>query len=672
MFKGYKRFWNFEHILLILLAIGGLLLYIFLYEDVFPSGVIDFRYTKDEIIKNGESFLNKQGLDLDDYKKATVFGADNNASVYLSKNLNISGMNKLVTTGKVPIWRWELRWFKAGEKEEYRLNVTPRGKIVGFLKLLPEEEEGENLSQQQAKTFAINTLKELHPIDISQWELIEESSEKLPNRTDHHFVWENRNETFGPDGRMRIEVDVAGDKLSKFRWFLKIPENFVREYENQQSYGNLLGYISVFFMIALIVGAVIVFLNSYRKRQISIKFSLAIGLIMFGAYILMNFNFFPTSMMNYDTSSAYSSFITSRVITGIISAIMMGVVLAIVAGSGDILGHRYFKKSLLSFDSIRNRIWGRNLSFSSFWGVCLIFIFIGLQTIFYFIGTKYLGVWAPAENEYSEAYGSLIPLLTPITISILAAFGEEFIFRLFGISLIKKITGSVFIGAFIASAIWALGHSTYAIYPVYTRAIELTLLGLLFSFFYLRYGLMAVIIGHFGIDTIYIGFPLLKAGNTTYFIYGVIVMIIAILPLAFLFLIRRKEYLGLSFTKPHLTTDTVLEILQDPFKEDTHIPQKETQVVKMNTISVYLNHDFGGDRNDITTICARFASLVEELLGGKYKNIELSEEKAIFEISGVDKDLLKLITGIRVGIFQVSYQLSEEKDTVVIEKIFDD
>lgn len=671
MFKGYERFWSFEHILLILLAVGGLIVYIFLYDTVFPSGAIDFRYSRGEVVKIGEEFLEKNDIDLEGYKQSTIFGADDNASVYLSKNLEVSGLNKLVNTGKVPVWRWELRWFKPGEKREYRLHITPEGEVVGFSMLLPEDEKGENLSGEEAKDIALKEFKMLHPTDIEKWELLEESSEKLPNRTDHHFVWENKEVTYGEKGKMRVSVDIAGNKISRFKWYLKVPEHFIREYSNQKSYGRLLGYLSTFFMILLFVGAVIIFLRSFRKRQLSKKFALIIGLIIVGAVLLMRVNFFPTDLMGYDTSSAYSSFLTSNIITGIISALIFGTVMAVIAGSGDVLGHRYFKRTLLSIDSIRDNIWSKNLSFSALRGVCLIFIFIGLQTLFYLISTKYLGVWSPAENEYSEAYGTFLPFLTPIAISIIAGVAEEFSFRLFGISLIKKLTGSTFLGALIASAVWALGHSTYSIFPVYTRGIELTLFGLILSLFFLRYGLLAVIIAHFGIDTIYIGFPLLKAGNTTFFIYGVIVMVIAVIPLGLLFLVRRKEYRGFFYKEPNLSTDILLDILRDPFKTDTHIPEVETSPMRLNSIISYLNYDFGGDRDDISIVCGRFVSMVKELLQGRTKEIQISEDRAVFEVRGVGEEVLKLITGIRVGVYQVNYKPSDEKDLVLIEKFLD-
>ena len=60
--------------------------------------------------------------------------------------------------------------------------------------------------------------------------------------------------------------------------------------------------------------------------------------------------------------------------------------------------------------------------------------------------------------------------------------------------------------------LWALGHVGYAIYPVYTRVIELVLMSFLFGWFMLRFGIITVIFAHVTLDAILMGMQMMFDG----------------------------------------------------------------------------------------------------------------------------------------------------------------
>ena len=80
--------------------------------------------------------------------------------------------------------------------------------------------------------------------------------------------------------------------------------------------------------------------------------------------------------------------------------------------------------------------------------------------------------------------------------------------------------------------VWAFGHSTYPIYPVYVRGIELTIAGFVFGWIFLRYGLVTMLVAHYAIDAILLAMPLLLAAGGTYLVYGLVAIAFAALPLA--------------------------------------------------------------------------------------------------------------------------------------------
>ena len=157
-------------------------------------------------------------------------------------------------------------------------------------------------------------------------------------------------------------------------------------------------------------------------------------------------------------------------------------------------------------------------------------LFLGYLTAFYYFAQGSLGAWMPAEGPYSSIFNNVFPFLTPLTISLVAAISEETIYRLFGISLFKKLTGSTWAALLIPAAIWAFGHSNYPVFPVYVRGIELTIGGLLFGWAFLRFGLVTVIVAHYVVDAVALGMPLVSSSNPTYIVSGLIAIGLALIP----------------------------------------------------------------------------------------------------------------------------------------------
>jgi len=101
-------------------------------------------------------------------------------------------------------------------------------------------------------------------------------------------------------------------------------------------------------------------------------------------------------------------------------------------------------------------------------------------------------------------YAWLLPI-----VAWLAGISEEAIYRLFGITMLKKIVRNTFVACLITTLIWALGHTLYPIYPISTRPIELTVIGLLFSYIFLRYGFITAMFSHVVFDSILMGATLI-------------------------------------------------------------------------------------------------------------------------------------------------------------------
>jgi hypothetical protein len=132
-------------------------------------------------------------------------------------------------------------------------------------------------------------------------------------------------------------------------------------------------------------------------------------------------------------------------------------------------------------------------------GYAIALITLGLQAFIFYCGQIYIGVsrdWVKL-TQFSSAY---VPLLSAFVLSLRSSFNEEIIFRLFGISLLRRYLRTSILAIILTSIAWGLGHTGYAVFPIWFRIIEVSLIGIFYGFIFLRYGIIPVIVGHFLFD----------------------------------------------------------------------------------------------------------------------------------------------------------------------------
>jgi hypothetical protein len=153
-----------------------------------------------------------------------------------------------------------------------------------------------------------------------------------------------------------------------------------------------------------------------------------------------------------------------------------------------------------------------------------------MQSAIFELGKKYLGVWVEYTwlADFSESY---FPFFTVFVVGANAAFSEELTFRLFSINLGKKFLKNTFLAVLIPALIWGFGHSTYPVFPMWFRGLEVTCLGLFLSFIYLRYGIIPVIVAHYLFDVFW-GSSAYLLGHSTGYLFTSSIFILS-LPLIF-------------------------------------------------------------------------------------------------------------------------------------------
>jgi hypothetical protein len=459
--------------------------------------------------------------------------------VFLQRTLGLDSASAWART-RVPIWTWNVRWFRPQAKEEWRVAIGVDGRVARFTHLMEETAAGASLAQDSARMLAEQFVRN-RGWKLDAFTLVEASSEKKDKRTDHHFTWEEQGSTIewhgkspvGGSGSLRIAVDVAGDRISGYRRFLKVPEEFSRNLQQTESVGGVVAIAALLFTFVLVLAAMGVAIA--RQRRGDVRWGVGLALAVFVSVLALGAGatMWPTFVFSYGTEIQWEAYVGLAIFGGLFVALLYGLWTLFTVAAGESLGRETFPGSLAGLtDAARGQLLTPAVAAASVRGYALGFLILGYLTLFYLFARRFLGAWLPAEGPQSEIFNNYAPFIAPLTISLVAAITEEMTYRLFGISLVKRYLKSTTLALLIPALIWAFAHSSYAVFPIYIRGIELTVAGLVFGLAFLRLGLLTCIVAHFVVDAVLIGMPLLSSGNAAYVVSGVVVMGFALIPAA--------------------------------------------------------------------------------------------------------------------------------------------
>lgn len=491
------------------------------FDKAFHQIGINFQVDRTDALNIAKKFLESRKFDLEGFKETVTFSYAGGSKVYLEKELGVERMTALAQDS-LDIWFWRVRLFKPLQKLEYRAHVSPDGEVIQFLRLLEEEAAAPKLDRESAeilaKQFIINRMK----IDLDLWELVEGSSVDLPNRRDHTFTYELKGFK-AADAPYRMRVVIQGAEVGEFIRLLKTPDEWWRGWSKQRSQNNLFQNIANFLAFLTLIGVFIYFFRHVKRSQVPWKTALGLGIALATAQVVMGLNNFPLSLAYYDTTQSYSSFVGMQIVQSLITGIGLGMMLVLLFGAGEYLYRRdYPMRQYIPSYFTKGGSRTRSFFQATLMGYLLAGFHIGFVVLFYVV-TEKLGAWSPTQVNYTDAVSTPLPWIYPLAISMYAALLEEFWFRLFGISLFKRLTKSTWLAVIIPAIIWGFLHSSYPQQPGFVRGIEVGLIGIVAGVVMLRFGLWATLTWHFVIDAILIGLFLFRSDNAYFWTSGLIV-----------------------------------------------------------------------------------------------------------------------------------------------------
>ncbi len=495
------------------------------YARAFPQASIKLELSKDQVTARAAEFLKAHGYNPAGYHNLTLFSPDTNAQFYLERELGLDQANKLMAA-EVPVWKWRARWFQPPRKEEFAVELSPSGKLIGFDHTIDESAPGARLTIDEARARAEQFLKSQ---TSEPYKLIEEKQQARPNRLDYDFTWE-RQDFAAKDGKLRRSITVQGGEVGSYSFFLHVPEQWQRDFAQMRSRNDLYTQIALVFFVLLVLAALVVLVQALMHREIRWKPLLTLTLVVAGLNVISEWNSLPFFINGMPTSSPFWQSVSFGLLEGVGTGVFVFFYIILAAAPGDLLYFKRFPKLIpLRFSISTSALKTKDFFRSSVAGYALAAGHITFVTAFYVVGTKF-GVWSPQDVPYSDMLGTWVPWLYPLTISLLAATSEEFWFRLFAIPLLLKTTKSRWVAVIVPAFIWGFLHANYPQEPAWIRGVEVGLIGIVAGLVLLRFGILATLIWHYTVDAVFIGMFLFQSGNLYFWVAGLLVAGLVLLP----------------------------------------------------------------------------------------------------------------------------------------------
>ncbi|HXN24447.1 MAG TPA: type II CAAX endopeptidase family protein [Candidatus Dormibacteraeota bacterium] len=515
----------------ILMGVAGALFATKYFFIAFPEASVDFKVSRGQALERARSFVTAQGENISRYQSAIVFDLDENAKTYLERELGLKQANQIMSQ-EISIWYWKVRFFRPQQQEEFQVNISPDGRVTGYQHKIEEARPGASPDRETALAAAETFLRTNYGTDLGAWSFLPEeaNSTQKTKRRDWSFTWERRGFK-AKDAPYRLRVAVHGGTVGGAEEFLKVPEAWEKEYTRLRASNNTIELFAILPYLFLLGSVCWMIYDFSRKGQIQWVPALKLGLIVALLFFLQQLNEWPIARAGYDTNSSYASFFIKWIFSGLAIGFFTALTVVLPLLAAEPLYRRDQPQRLRLAKAFTGKgIRTKEFFHASVIGLSMAAFHIGFVVLFYMVAARF-GAWAPQELNYENSVSTAFPWITGVTIGIAAATSEEFLFRLFAIPFVKRLTRSWILAIVLPAFAWGFLHSNYPQEPGYIRGIEVGLIGIVAGVVMLRWGILSTLIWHYTVDATLVGLLLLRSDNLYFKASGAIVGAAALIPL---------------------------------------------------------------------------------------------------------------------------------------------
>jgi membrane protease YdiL (CAAX protease family) len=520
-------------LLWVLLGVVGAVFAYHYFFRAFPEASVDFRVSRAEAVARAQKFVGSLGEDVSGYQSAIVFDLDDNAKTYLEREVGLQQANQLMAS-ELNIWYWNVRFFRPQQEEEFYVRVSPAGDIVGYDHRVEEARAGPSLERAAAQAAAQEFLRGKMGVDLRAWDFLSEeaNSSKKPNRLDWSFTWEKHGFR-AKDAPYRLRVGLEGDRAGSSEEFLHVPEAWERSYAKLRSTNILYNQVAIIPYLLLMGAALWLGILLTKRGETSWGPAIKLGIIVAILLTFMQLNNWPLERMSYDTNTAYGGFVFKQILSAILFGVASALTVILPIPGAEPLYRRSQPGKLQLWKALTLRgLRSKEFFSAATVGLSLAAAHIGFIVAFYIVAGHF-GAWAPQELNYENSVNTTFPWIAGVAIGMLAATSEEFLFRLFAVPFLKRLTGSRIVAVVVPAFCWSFLHSAYPNEPPYIRGLEVGLIGIVAGIVMLRWGILATLIWHYTVDASLVGLLLVRSNSLYFKISGVVVGLAALAPLIF-------------------------------------------------------------------------------------------------------------------------------------------
>lgn len=520
------------------MGVVGVGAYAIFNKKVFPIVNVNIRVTQNQAITQADNFLKSEGFSSSGYERVVIF--DGCATEYLQEKVGIDKTIALLQKD-VPCWSWEVRYFRELQEEGFYVSIDPlTGKAMSFSHVLPENSEGKKFTQEEARKVTEEVWKKQGE-NLTQYELKTSSRKDRPQRSDYFFEWEKKDFKAG-DATMKVSAGVQGDRVGMFSKYLDVPEKFYRELSHKTTVGRILTLIFSVLIGIISISSLFILLRQYKFGSVRWRLAALWGGALLPIPFLNFYNELPLFWFRYPDTMYKAMYIGMAVVMLCLTAVFACGVVLLLCAAGESLARQLDMPGFYLWESLKNppKLSGKITSIYVIgysFGLCM----LGYEILFYFVGTRWAHIWVPLSFSYTGMLSSKMPFLEPLTVGAIAAITEEFLFRLYMINLFTALFKKPWLAILMQAVLWAFAHSNYAVYPNFTRGIELTVVGIVLGIIYLRCGIEATVIAHYVYNAMTAGWFLLTSDNYYLKISAILVLLLVFFPILPVFLFKRIQ-----------------------------------------------------------------------------------------------------------------------------------
>ncbi|MBF0490618.1 MAG: CPBP family intramembrane metalloprotease [Candidatus Omnitrophica bacterium] len=495
-----------------LLAISGVFIWIIVALPRFQ--IIDVSVNREQAMSIADSYLKQEfAINTDGYQRAIIFSMDDGADRYLQKNLGVAGSKEFIKKYDVDLFYWKVRFFKENQKEEFKVIVSSKtGQVISFTHFIDEAARLPFAEADEARESAVHFISNNKVSFPQQYVLHASNVEKKENRVDYLLSWEDKGVDIpwdlqhqGGKAKLLMFVGISGQSVLYFnKNQLTIPDGFNRSIDKLKQTGENLMLVSQVLYLILLTAAIMLLVNRRRYVVPGVvkRFYISLGVAIFLSIVFFDIlNSYQHYFFGYSTTQSLSEYMFRSLVGGCLGIFFTALVFILPGLSGESLRYENSpqEKSQGFLSSILSSFFSVTVSRQIWMGYLMAPILLAIQAILFGLGYKYWGVWDEL-SWLANSSTAIVPALSAFVFGFQAAITEEILFRLFAIHLFKRLGLNNWGAVLISALMWGMGHTGYEVFPMWFRGLEVTCLGIILGFVYLRFGLVTVIVIHFLID----------------------------------------------------------------------------------------------------------------------------------------------------------------------------